>query len=298
MEVLEGTLRSIKELDISNSHSDYLISSLNEKAKSEFLWGKLYLFLSQISSKQRNIEQEHVLASNLELFMIASDIIDDLMDKDNFNFNRLNEPVHFGITMIFETLFTLTHEIKGEDVKKTFLNNIKESLFYQYSDMSNTVCFGQDEEAYFSLSVKKSIYLVNAVEQLAFQEEELSIKTFSKYFAIASQISNDIKDVMKDDSYDLTNRKATLPIIKGIEAYTKYNNKENNNKINAYFFEKNDNLYEEIRLLIIESGSLEYSNFLVSEYYQKAYDSLCNCFPNSHKEINALFQYLRLRRDI
>lgn len=102
---------------------------------------------------------------------------------------------------------------------------------------------------------------------------------------------------MKDDSYDLTNRKATLPIIKGIEAYTKYNNKENNNKINALFFQKNDNLYEEIRLLIIESGSLEYSNFLVGEYYQKAYDSLCNCFPNSHKKINTLFQYLRLRRD-
>lgn len=297
MDIFKSTLKKVEELDSPQIYIDYLLALLEKKEQLGFLWGEFYLLLSQIFSRQKNLQEEYTLASNIELFMAATDIIDDLMDKDNHRLNELSAPIHFGITFAFDTLFSLTDMIKGEHVRNTFLKNVKESLYYQYFDMNNTIRFEQKEESYFNSSVKKSIFLVNAIEQLALREEKLVIKDFAKHFATASQLHNDINDIMNDTSYDLINRKATLPIIKGIEAYKTHRNRDTYKKINSYFFENNNSLYEDVRLLIINSGALKYSNYLAKLNYERAYNNLYTSYPNSTKEIKNLSDYLKLRRN-
>jgi|GEM_PF-4398818 len=288
----EYILTSIKELKGSPNQLDYLTKIFNDKEESGFLWSKFYLLLSRVAFRHDIVESEYILASKLQLFMMATDLIDDVMDGDNVNLYRIDEPLHFGLSMVFETLYSLLGKINPEDVKKAFVHNIKESFYFQCRDMTNEIQVNQIKNLNFSLSVKKSIYLVNAIEQLSFKEGENRVKMFSKYFAIASQISNDVKDIHKLNSYDLIHRKATFPILHSYYLYKKNNKKEILNKFNMYFFEKEDNLFEEIRQLILLSGGLEYSNIIVKRYYRKAYDSLHKTFPCSNEEINLLFEYL------
>ncbi|AYW51025.1 hypothetical protein C7H83_11355 [Tetragenococcus halophilus] len=153
-------------------------------------------------------------------------------------------------------------------------------------DLKNTIKKESTEAEYYSISVNKSVYLVNAITQLAWLEAKQEVSNFSKYFSIANQINNDISNLSSAIPSDVAQFKATLPIVMTV-------NRIQSNTVLKYFFERDTTYFTNVCKTITESGVIEYCRYVSNECYNKAYKSLDYLFPNSERQIQAFKNHLK-----
>ncbi|MDN6836011.1 MAG: class 1 isoprenoid biosynthesis enzyme [Lactococcus lactis] len=262
---------------------------ITSKRNSRFSWGILFLYLRSIHlcDLKENVQTTDIqLATNIELFIISTDILDDLMDKDSSLLTYSQTDYEASRQIVGKTMLSLKKNLKKTKIWLVFKHNLKSSLNNQLLDLQNTINKKSTEVEYYTTGVNKSVYLVNAITQLAWEEETPKASSFSKYFSMANQINNDISNFSSIAPSDVTQFKATLPIVVAVTRIS-------SEAISKYFFEKDANYYDDVCKCITGSGAIEYCRYVSNECYNKAYKSLDKLFPNAKSQIHAFKDYLK-----
>lgn len=261
---------------------------LEKKFKGKFFWGIFFLYIRLIKKKSLDYN-DWVLASKIEIFIICTDILDDLMDGDSSFLENTIQEVLICKEAMYTILDSIIHNL-DVGIATVFEENLLLSLAYQFLDLTNHIERNYPELEYFSEGVGKSIYLVNAVVQLALEATFLQKINFSSSFAIYNQIENDIENIYSRKISDILQNKATLPIIKSFQAV----NSDELDLLVRFFFERESINPENIRKIISNSGAIEYSRYIRNEYRVNSRDQLYNLFPKSSRYTSELIQYLNL----
>lgn len=251
-----------------NEYLDLICKRYKNKKKNTTNWAAFYHFLNEIINESYQKTETHIhLGETIEVFFVITDLIDDLMDKDKEEVNVIVEKQTLLPDIVIKNLKEL-ESIVSKKQYYAFIDHINKSLCFQYKESIYQVDRNSDEEKYFDL-VKRSIYLVQAIAFLVNENIPDFLLTAIECYAISSQIINDVNDLKKAKSYDILDKKGTLPIIKSIELA------KNNNDFN--FIENYETLsrfncstedYNKIIENIQCSGAIEYSQ-LVAFYYHK-----------------------------
>ncbi|WP_440895407.1 hypothetical protein ACS127_12675 [Amphibacillus sp. Q70] len=226
---------------------------ISRKFKRKFSWGIFFLYLRSMSKADLDITDWN-LATQVELFIISTDILDDIMDKDSDLLAYTHSEMQTCKEIIYVTLNNLGYKLRKNELNVLEIN-LMLSLSYQFLDLFNTIDIYGLETDYFSIGTNKSVYLGNAIVQLAWEEGKLEITEFSKFFALSNQINNDIENIVSKKASDLVQHKATLPIIKAFHAA----DTDELNILNDFFSDNNNCSLEKVRQIIINSGAIEYS---------------------------------------
>lgn len=247
---------------------------INKKG-SMYSAGKILRFLGKLLNKEIAPELE----SSLEIFIIMTDIIDDIMDKDK-NLSEFTEEVSKGLN----NSLNFIRKIVPKRNFALFIDSINKALLYQGKELDYILSKKSTSEDYYKL-VKRSSYLIQSIVFLIDACPPQSIMEGLEHFSISAQIDNDISDLNKTCSYDLLDKKGTLPLIKFIE----YANHQENPEIVENILSLNRNLtfssvYKSIQVEIIDSGVIEYCQ-LVSYYHR---NKAAKCFQNYRSESNML----------
>lgn len=266
-----------------------LIKAYLKKEQLSFNWGALFLFIKKLSSDSDSspAAKDGRLTAAVELFIILTDFVDDLMDQDNPEFQIISNKEAF-LSSSLVVCFSAIRELVEEAQWNRFIDAAGRSLLGQFEDLSKLVTIDSKEADYFDNGANKAIYLVTAVGQLALSEPEESVERALHCLAISGQIDNDVRDILKEKSSDILDKKATLPIIKAIEASVRYQETFFFNLL--YALDKDDVDFDQLKLVknyIKESGALEYCQFLSKTYLKKARQLLIDAYPKAAIDIDA-----------
>lgn len=233
---------------------------------SSFQFGKYYSFLWDLLSHQEK-ETPINLINELNMFFVCSNLLDDIMDKDNEDIENI------------------------ENLNKEFPVYLKRLLSSIESNSQLTI--GTTEEDYFSLYVKRSVYLLQAAVPFNRHNSLDSLYVATKYLAYFGQIKNDIEDLRKPRSSDLLNKRPTLPLIKALETAIAEENDEMSTKILS-INEKNycQNSYDNIIQFIHEKDILEGCAEIALYFFDKARKEFIHHFPEKRECIDSFFTNL------
>lgn len=260
----------------SNSLLSHISMEFKKKQQDKVNWGNHLRFLQNLVGKK----EDQYLGTIVEVFIILTDIIDDIMDDDNPNISQM---LKMNRSELSETLFLAFTAIRVHIPKVQFgffVDNVTNSLLVQYEEDQYKVSKDSNEKEYFYL-INRSVYLMQSLVYLVDSSPSEVLLQATKLVAYNAQIENDINDLEKHRSFDLIDRKGTLPIIKTIE----WANKNED----FLFLEKfaqlnrksvNDEMYNFILHSIKDSGSLEYCKLLSLSFQSKAVEMLVKEFPN------------------
>ncbi|OLP63460.1 hypothetical protein BACPU_31140 [Bacillus pumilus] len=155
------------------------------------------------------------LAAGIELLILSADILDDIEDQDNDSYPWMN--VHQGVAINASTyLYTLSIQIitslceNNSQLIEKLLNLIKLSMEGQHEDLSHM--HGTEEECLEVLSKKSgSLTALSSVlgVYLATREINSIVESYSNYYGVAEQISNDFFALFSKNNGDLQ-KKQTL----------------------------------------------------------------------------------------
>lgn len=290
MEILEGhdSQNSLNSGNDFKFEIEYLKMKLAQKMENESTWGMLFLCLREISKNQELSDEDCNLALAIEFFMQSTDFIDDLMDKDNSDFNQLPNRHLFTKKFLKYSLARVFDQIKTYRKKEIFTANLWKSLIAQIIDVNDCVNWKMTEENYFFEKVDRSFYLLNSIVQLALLSEEDKMGLFSYYYSVANQIQNDVANILSHVSSDLKDRKPTLPIIKGIQS-AKTNNDDIVKKYYDYVEYGELEHIDLIRDYILSSGTIEYCRYISQEFDMLAFHELKTNYPKATDRIDFFY---------
>lgn len=169
----------------------------------------------------------------IELIILASDILDDIQDKDAQDVPWRTVDDALNLNIVVGTLTICMKESDGmaeEDESKWIQEKISDlillSISGQQIDLNNTL---SDENDYLQMCHMKSASLIRLACLLGAGkvDEEMSknIEEYSNYLGVIFQLRNDVADVIAGfRKSDIVSKKRTLPILYYLntknEAYT------------------------------------------------------------------------------
>ncbi|MEB3102203.1 polyprenyl synthetase family protein [Ferviditalea candida] len=167
------------------------------------------------------------LAANLELIVLAGDILDDLQDQDHQQKVWLQAPPALALnaavamlTAAFGDISTLSaqhSELAENRVVEQVSRLLALSLNGQHGDLCNDM---ESEQGYLSMAAEKSGSLIRLAFMLGYaplrQPDRTTIERLDQIavnIGVMAQLENDLRDVLSfDEKNDLLGRKRTLPI--------------------------------------------------------------------------------------
>ncbi|WP_133965274.1 hypothetical protein [Eubacterium limosum] len=279
---------------INENNIQYYRKYITSKLNKHFSWGLFSLYLSQISSykKHFSVSEKNIrLAASIERFVCDTDLLDDFMDKDNDEFNKLSDNKEFVLEFLRCDLMQI-YDILNKDLDKKnhFTYNLRLALNAQIIDTINKLTQRSKPQDYFTKGVYRSVYLMNAIVHVSINKYPKNLFPFSFYYATASQIENDVLNLLNKKSSDLIKIKATLPILITYEIAKSKKSHYILHCFSELINEENFSVIPELKQYILENGIIEYCRWLALNCKHKAQNSLKQCFPLSNSIIDEWFQ--------
>lgn len=279
---MELDLLGMKHDKHSNPLVTYILDEYKSKKKDRINWGNYFTFLQKLMGKK----VDPYLETIVEIFIVLTDLVDDMMDKDNEKTRLLLKENQAELSEILFLAFTAIRIRSSKEQFGFFVDKITESLLIQYEESQYQVTEKSNEEDYFYL-VDRSVYLMQSIIYLVDPKPSEAILEAVKLVAYNAQIENDINDLGKYRSFDLLDKKGTLPIIRTIE-WAKKNDctlfKEKFSQLNRK--EVTNEVYDYILEMIKESGSIEYCRLLSLSFQIRALNVLTNEYPTQEERIH------------
>lgn len=268
--------------------------------ENHFSWGIFFVHIaSLIDRKNSNSRSLIAIGSAIELLILATDIVDEIVDddKDLIKTLTLAEAIILANALIMDAFdLILKHLPKNTHVAiSEIFQLLKTACNGQWLDLKltiNGIGTIPTEEKYFEIIQQKSASLFQLVCTLACPANPQLFSQIATNIGIAGQLKNDVKDIFTDEKSDIVHKKATLPIIKAIE----YSLENDNGALIDKFRKLTDNnikLIEEIRNYIHKTGALDYCIILSKLFIKKALNELYHIFPNKHEELKVIEDYLK-----
>nr|WP_253944912.1 polyprenyl synthetase family protein [Paenibacillus sp. NEAU-GSW1] len=161
----------------------------------------------------------YLAASSIELFVLASDILDDLQDQDapQQPWSRAPLPVALHLAASFMTLSQQAIAACGEEpaiVLRTMEMMNRQLLTAANGQMADILDAVIDEESYFDVVKKKSAALLVLAcmtgVMLSGRSWHAGVAEYALELGIAAQIENDRRDLLRwDEKSDFLQRKKT-----------------------------------------------------------------------------------------
>ncbi|MCL1632081.1 polyprenyl synthetase family protein [Sporolactobacillus sp. CPB3-1] len=267
-----------------NSEIANLISSLlHNKGKifndgSKFTWAEFYYYVARLFDERDESKTSQIVCSAaVELLLVATDILDDLADQDSKGeiLSSIAVPQAINLSNILWTNgLALINEQGGHHSLTVAIQQLKKAAYGQFTDLYFTIDRNNKltEADYFAHINQKSVSLTKMV----FLMQHLPKKTnafwiqIANYIGWSGQIGNDTRDLFDDTKNDLYDKKATLPIIKAIEASQKKGDRWFLDALTSTDFSKNGLTVSKIRMYIKQTGAVNYCTILSEFYLNKA----------------------------
>lgn len=223
------------------------------------------------------------VAALTELIVLALDIADDLQDRDNAEKSWMRCPQELSLNAVMGFLMGSVGELgrlQAEYPDETFPNPGEVALIVmnavngQYRDLTNDIASEQD---YITVVQQKSCMLLKLAYYMGYGSLPASdtvaeqMELLAGYLGVVSQLSNDLRDVLRYDvKNDLLHKKRTLPILfllaDDSDDYTIIRQYYNGEMDRDTFLKHKIESLEYIR----ESGCVEYTEVIKSLFMQKA----------------------------
>ncbi|MCO7125841.1 class 1 isoprenoid biosynthesis enzyme [Sporolactobacillus shoreicorticis] len=267
----------------TNNKTQVLITSLLHlkgkifNVKSSFTWAEFYYCTASLfGSTDKHNESKIACSAAIELLVLATDILDDLADQD-FNgeiLTKLSVPqaVSLSSLLLMEGLHIITLH-KNSHLLINVIEQLREAAQGQTKDLS--FCISRNhlptEKEYFAQISRKSVSLTRLVFHLNASSEELPFwNNVADCIGFSGQISNDARDLFDDTKNDLIDKKATLPLIKAIEAGQSKNDDWLLKILTTKNLRENRDLLPAIRAYVQKTGAIKYCEILTEVYLNKA----------------------------
>lgn len=191
---------------------------IEDKLKEKMMFGELTnIHYQMFGGEKADIEGA---SAAIELFILASDILDDLEDEDAPSKPWMNIPralsLHIATSLLTLSQQALldsapTADIRGE-LAMMMNRQLLKSANGQMLDLMNDI---QDEDAYIDMvKLKSASLLVLACMSgvmLAGRSWHQGVADYAIELGISAQLRNDARDLLRwDDKSDFLNRKRTL----------------------------------------------------------------------------------------
>lgn len=288
---------------LDRSLQEYCEIALAYKKKEKTLFKELTLaHYAAFGGTSCSIDQ---VASAVEQFILALDIIDDIQDKDNHEapWTKIDYSQSLNIALSF--LASSMKQIATADLPNTqtalnhFMDCFQTSIAGQYLDLNNQY---STEEQYLDMCRKKSGALVALASivgtSLAVDQHHDIVLDYASNIGVAAQIANDVEDLFRfSEKSDWRMKKKPLPIIYLLESG---NPNPAYQIISDYFDNKigfDDLVYrkEEVITLMNDSGALVYAGAMKGLYKEKArqvMQKLPICRENKERLMQCLLKNL------
>lgn len=259
--------------------------------KKGFTWAEFYYYVASLFDKQESDTSRIACSAAIELLVLATDILDDLADEDNHGdiLTKLSHPqaVNFSNILLMES-FHIIGKYKNPNSLQAVIRQLRAAAYGQADDLSFVINQNHipTEQDYFEHIDRKSVSLTRLAFHLNVPNEELIFwNQVATYIGYSGQISNDARDVFDDTKNDLKDRKATLPIIKAIEASQTKDGGWLFTELTSVNLRNNHDKLVTIRKYITKTGAIKYCEILAEVYLNKAIQLLKQYQETSvHKE--------------
>ncbi|MFD1954147.1 polyprenyl synthetase family protein [Paenibacillus thailandensis] len=261
---------------------------MSEKRKEEIYFGYLTVLHYRMFGGTGDIVYK--AAAAVELFILASDILDDIQDQDAESKAWMKVPMPLALNTA-SAMITLSQqaltECGGDPRTRTLLGDMMNRQLLQAAngqmlDLANDI---SDEEAYIEMIKQKSASLVvfacMAGVILAGRDWHPVVAEYAMEVGISAQIRNDLKDLLRwDDKSDFIHRKKTLLTLYLLEEVA-----EQDRWIADYFegrisFEDIRDKRELLEEACERSGTLLYGAVMSRLHYNK-FEELLDSLPES-----------------
>jgi len=292
------------------SHSSYdqdlidkIFEHLRTKGKifsnqeNSFSWGLFFMHVSSLTASEDTCNRSlYAIAAAIELLILATDIVDEIIDDDNDLMKSMSLPEAIIISNAllidaFDLILKYTPKALHAALTNVF-QQLKTACNGEWQELKLTIKSTiPSEQDYFRVIRQKSSSLIQLVCALAHPKQPELLSRVATNIGVAGQLKNDANDIFLDSKTDLIRKKATLPVIKAIE----FSLETDNGLLLKKFHEltqHNKALKEEIRNYIKNTGAIDYCIILSNLYIKQAVDELCKIFPHKQTELNILKDYL------
>ncbi|MFT8323713.1 MAG: polyprenyl synthetase family protein [Bacillus sp. (in: firmicutes)] len=272
----------ISECEINSDTKDFISSLLHLKGKifnveSGFTWAEFnYHIASLFESTDKRDSSIVACSAAIELLVLATDILDDLADQD-LNGELLTwvpapQAVSLSSVLLMEGLHIIS-QYKNSQIFLSVVAQLREAAQGQTMDLS--FCISRKhvptEKEYFAQISRKSVSLTRLVFHLNVPHKELAFwSKVADYIGFSGQISNDARDIFDDTKNDLVDKKATLPLIKAIEASQARDDDWLLMMLTTKNLRESRDLLPIIRSYIKKTGAIKYCDILSEVYLNKA----------------------------
>ncbi|WP_100330152.1 polyprenyl synthetase family protein [Bacillus xiapuensis] len=212
----------------------------------------------------------------LEALMLALDMIDDIQDGDNEQsvWKKKGQAVSLNaaISLLTISLLHVLAQANRPDIAKMMLTYLSRSIEGQHQDIYGDIA---NAEQYIEMIKMKSGSLLAMANRmgamLAGHRDSPIIEEYSCDLGIASQLENDLRDIVKmEEKSDWKLKKKTLPVL-----YLLNKEIQEGEVVRAYYkgeisFEKLKEHQNEVIHLLKKSGALNYTIAQKILYEQRA----------------------------
>ncbi|MGG0337196.1 polyprenyl synthetase family protein [Priestia aryabhattai] len=299
-------LKYFDESDLEVEMQKYILELLHKKGKifsdieSTFTWGEFSFNVCSLLNTDQTLTEKIGIASAIELLILSSDIIDDLVDYDQKGIFRKILPDSKALTLsnalLMESFHLLVAYSRSEAVNNlsVVIRCLKTACIGQWRDLSFIAGnINANEEIYFQLVKQKSVSFIQLIFGLNEVKKDPILENISTYIGFSGQLKNDARDILSASSNDLKQQKATLPLIKAIEYSIEKDNGLLLRKLKELECDQfNQQLICEIQTYIMKTGSIDYCLVLAKFYINQAKSLLNQRFPHKKVYTKQLIQLL------
>jgi len=226
-QTIGAQMRSIVEQRfVSDKLRRHALHFIEEKLEQSVRFGMLTLLHYELSGGSG--DEAYRAAAAVELFILATDIIDDLQDQDVADYVWMKVPqpeaLHTAVSLLTLSQQALLSSTAHADRALMLAQMMNEQLLHaangQMSDIMNEA---DSEESYLSIVKQKSaaimVFACMAGVMLAGKPWNDTVAKYATEMGIAAQIRNDLRDLTRwDEKSDFLKRKRTLLTLFLIES--------------------------------------------------------------------------------
>lgn len=215
-DLIKGKMKEIVEEKINNPHlKDTLHTFINEK--NHFAFGVL-AFKHYMAFNGEHYSDIALLASGIELLILAFDIFDDIEDEDNLDkaWMKIDQSVSLNAaTSLYSMSLQVICELKtNSDFPRLAMKYALNAMQGQHNDLRN---FPETEDECLQMIKQKSgsLTAMSAVlgTMLASGEFNEEIENYSYKIGIIKQIENDYYGLFNKNRSDIRKGRKTLILL-------------------------------------------------------------------------------------
>ena len=293
-----GLEYDIQKLTLQLLHQSGKIFSQNTD---DFTWGEFsyYAFslLTDINTVSHTTKVKH--AAGIELLMLATDLLDDVVDHDNHLDTALakSQLLMLGNLLLVEALHLLIQHTATSAIDQFAIihRHLRNAGNGQWLDFHLTMEHpAATEEQYFHIIQQKSCSFLQLIFELHRSTIPLPVlQEIATYIGYAAQLQNDIQDIFSDHKNDLLSQKATLPLIKAVQHSNTYDHGWLLTQLQLiHSHDITTKHLTTIRDYIRQTGAIDYCSILAKYYTQKAKSLLQHYFNDKSPYIKQLIHLI------